>query len=55
METFTIEQTNSGYTVRKVRVTRTGKKVSRIIGKRTDYEAAQVLIDDYEDRLVPSM
>lgn len=55
METFTIEQTTTGYTVRKVRTTRTGKQVSRIIGKRTDYEAAQVLIDDYEDTLSLSM
>lgn len=55
METFTIEQTTTGYTVRKIRTTKTGKKVSRILGKRTDYEAAQVLIDDYQDSLTPSM
>lgn len=55
METFTIEQTTTGFTVRKTSFTKTGKKVTRVLGKRTDYEAAQNLIDDYEDSLTPSM
>jgi hypothetical protein len=55
METFSIEQTTTGYTVRRVFTKPNGKKVTRVLGKRIDYEAAQVLIDDYEDLLAPSM
>jgi len=55
METFTIEQTNSGFTVRRISFTKSGKKVTRVVGKRTDYEAAQGLIDDYEDSLMARM
>lgn len=51
METsFTIEQTTTGFKVRATTL-RNGKSKTRLVGRATDYETAQVLIDDYEVRL----
>lgn len=48
---FTIEQTNSGFKVRAVTTKPNGKTTTRVVGRASDYEDAQVLIDDYEVRL----
>ena len=48
---FTIEQTTTGFKVRATTTKMNGKSSTRLVGRATDYEAAQVLIDDYEGRL----
>ena len=45
---YSIEQTTTGYTVRSLTTKPNGKVVKRLIGRRTDYEAAQALIDDQD-------
>lgn len=49
--TFSIEQTTTGFTVRAITTKPNGKTTTRVVGRRTDYEDAQVLIDDFEARL----
>lgn len=48
---FAIESTTTGFKVRAITTKLNGKTTSRLIGRTRDYEEAQVMIDDYEERV----